>query len=260
MTEVPEHLLRRSQERRAALGLGGGDGAPEAPAGGSGGEPSNVPARAAAAEVAAPAAAVVAEPEPVKPLPPYVEASLRRPRVPTFAIPVLAALPLWALLYAGTLFQPHEELDPIVARGRTLYATNCSGCHGAAGQGGTGRPLGDVLKTFPDRADHIAWVENGSPAAGTPYGATGTPSQSGGFGPMPGFKDSLSAEDIAAIVRYEREVFGGEEPPAEGEAGSQAGTESDADTESEEAAGKGGNVGGDTSEDHGTGTTPAVQK
>jgi hypothetical protein len=39
MTEVPEHLLRRSRERRAALGKGpaptdGGDGAPEAAAGG----------------------------------------------------------------------------------------------------------------------------------------------------------------------------------------------------------------------------------
>ncbi|HEX6597326.1 MAG TPA: menaquinol-cytochrome c reductase cytochrome b subunit, partial [Acidimicrobiales bacterium] len=39
MTDVPEHLLKRSQERRAALGKpgaggGGGDGGPEAAAGG----------------------------------------------------------------------------------------------------------------------------------------------------------------------------------------------------------------------------------
>ena len=37
-------------------------------------------------------------------------------------------------------------------------------CHGASGQGGVGPRLagGEVLKTFPNIDDHIAWVTNGS--------------------------------------------------------------------------------------------------
>lgn len=261
MTDIPEHLLRRSQERRAALGLGGegGDAAPAAPAAGASGD-AGVPTTTAAAEVATPAAAVVAVPEPIAPPPPYVQASLRRPRVPTFAIPVLAALPVWALIYAGTFNQPAEQLDPVVARGKSVYAANCSGCHGAAGGGGSGRPLTSVIETFPDRADHIAWVVNGSPAAGTPYGAPGRAggqrlSQSDGYAAMPAFGESLSEEDIAAVVRYEREVLGGEEPGAEGAAegapdGSQTGAP-DAKagatgTDSQRAGGSGGNVGSST--------------
>jgi hypothetical protein len=53
MTEIPEHLLKRSQERRKALGLGGGeDGGEETPA-----EEAAPAAEAPAAEAAAPAAA-----------------------------------------------------------------------------------------------------------------------------------------------------------------------------------------------------------
>jgi menaquinol-cytochrome c reductase cytochrome b/c subunit len=51
MTEIPEHLLKRSQERRKALGLSGGEeGGEAAPA-------EETPAEAPAAEEAAPAAA-----------------------------------------------------------------------------------------------------------------------------------------------------------------------------------------------------------
>jgi hypothetical protein len=56
MTEIPEHLLKRSQERRKALGLPteGGEDAPaaDAPAGES--EPAEVPAVAAASDAPAP--------------------------------------------------------------------------------------------------------------------------------------------------------------------------------------------------------------
>jgi menaquinol-cytochrome c reductase cytochrome b/c subunit len=70
MTEVPEHLLRRSRERRKALGLpvpgeeggeGGGEAAPEAPAAATGepaaAAPAGAPAAAEADDTAAAAAA-----------------------------------------------------------------------------------------------------------------------------------------------------------------------------------------------------------
>jgi mono/diheme cytochrome c family protein len=228
VTEVPEHLLRRAKERRAAVSGGGGD----EPAATPGDAPGTATAASAVEPAAAaPAAAAPAVVEPPKPVSPSVAASLRRPRVPKFAIPVLVALPLWALIYAGTLTSS-APADPQLELGRSVYNNVCSGCHGATGGGGTGRNLHELLLTFPDAADHIAWVQNGSPAAGTPYGAADRPggqriAQSGGFSAMPGFADSLSEEEIAAVVRYERVEFGGEDPAA----GAAAGGESSGSTE-----------------------------
>jgi mono/diheme cytochrome c family protein len=230
VTEVPEHLLRRSKERRSAIGGGGGDSEPPA-------TPGDVPGPGAAAvepaggTSVAPAAAAPAEVEPPKPVPPYVAAALRRPKVPKYAIPVLAALPVWALIYAGAMVKSTTE-DPQIAEGRTLYAANCSGCHAADGTGGTGRNLHEVLLTFPDVKDHIAWIDNGSPDAGTPYGDPKRPggqriAGSGGYTTkMPGFKGTLTADQIAAIARYERVEFGGE--AADAEAGGSSGSSSTA--------------------------------
>jgi mono/diheme cytochrome c family protein len=211
VTEVPEHLLRRGAERRAAL-AGGGEGAPAAPS-----EAPGTAVQASAADTSGeeivPAAAPPAEAPPV-PVPPYVAAAMRRPRVPKFAIPVLAALPVWALVYAGAMASPPQSLDPELAQGQAIYAANCSSCHGADGGGGTGRPLGQVLLTFPDKADHIAWIHNGSPEPGTPYGDPNRPggqriAGSNGYTTrMPAFKTSLSDAEIAAVARYEREVIG----------------------------------------------------
>jgi mono/diheme cytochrome c family protein len=213
VTDVPEHLLRRSKAARDKAAGGSGD---------AGAEPSAPAAQASASEpgsevatTAAAAAPAVVEAPPT-PVPPYVAAAQRRPRVPRFAIPVLASLPVWALVYAGTLTKPASSLDPELAQGQKVYSSICSGCHGPAGEGGTGRPLGQVLKTFPNKADHIAWVHNGNVdlAPGTPYGdpKQGRTAHSGGYGTMPAFKDTLSDADIAAVVRYEREQIGGSEP------------------------------------------------
>src|SRR5690606_20077313 len=100
LTEIPEHLLKRSRERRAALGLGGG--APEAAPGGAeaaGGAPE--PA-AAAAPPAAPAPAAPVEeaaPEPPPPEPAHIQAAKRRKRIPYWAMTAVAALPLWGYVY-----------------------------------------------------------------------------------------------------------------------------------------------------------------
>jgi mono/diheme cytochrome c family protein len=165
---------------------------------------------------------VVAELPPPPPPPPYVQAALDRPRIPIYALGTLVLLPIWAFIYFGTLVPKPTELDPQLALGRDLYTSNCASCHGAEGQGGVGRPLDTVLLTFPNRADHLAWVHNGSPAPGTPYGDPNRPggqriSGQGVASAMPAFKGSLTDEQIDAIVRYERETFGGEKPPAPGD-------------------------------------------
>jgi mono/diheme cytochrome c family protein len=160
-----------------------------------------------------------------------VAAALARPKVPRWAVPVLAALPLWALIYAGSLYIPSAaDADPVLKEGEGIYLQQCSGCHGGAGGGGQGRPLadGEVLLTFPDPQDHIAWVTGGSASVGVgnPYG---DPKRPGGQhvagetagGQMPAFGGTLSADEIVAVVRYEREVLSGEteDPLASGDTG-----------------------------------------
>jgi mono/diheme cytochrome c family protein len=97
------------------------------------------------------------------------------------------------------------------AEGAGVY-TQCVACHGADGSGGAGPAFagGAVLATFPSGScsDHQEWVRLGT--AGWPdatYGANGKPV--GGFGLMPSFA-SMSDEDLAAVVLYERVQFGGQ--------------------------------------------------
>lgn len=211
MTEVPEHLLRRARERRAAL-----SGGESAPAGGEAPPPSGAAGTPAVADapVATPAVPAAAPaPEPVAPPhPSYIaEVAVRRTRLPVWIVPVLFLLPFWGILYAGAFGDrtPHEVVDPLVL-GQDVYArAGCSTCHGAQGQGGVGPALqnADSVKTFPDEADHIAWVRTGSASfAGQTYG---DPGREGGprkaAGTMPGFQGQLTEEEIAAVVKFERE-------------------------------------------------------
>src|SRR5690606_23239928 len=88
VTEIPEHLLKRSKERRAALGLptDGGD-APAATPAAATPAASSPETPAAAAPPAKPAApATPAAPPPPKPDPPYVAAAKRRRRIPFWAM------------------------------------------------------------------------------------------------------------------------------------------------------------------------------
>lgn len=217
MTEIPEHLLQRSRERRAALGGGGGDageGSAEAPSAAAPAESSSTDVEPAAA---APAPAAAAAPVPAvveEELSPMFVAdqAIRRTKIPMWAVPVLLLLPFWAILYAGAFGERgHEEpVDPAVL-GPQVYTAQCAGCHGGAGEGGSGPALAGeaAAKTFPDEADHIAWVQEGSlgKAKGTPYGAA---DREGGqrtvqVAGMPGFAGVLSPAEIDAVVQFERE-------------------------------------------------------
>jgi len=222
MAQVPDYLLERSRERRAALGLppyGAPPGAaPEAPAEGAAApapaEGGAAPAPAAAeapvpatAAASAPAVAI-AEPE----VPEYFVPPAARSGIPGWVLPVLAILPIWAFAYVGALSPPSTKapvLTPL-QQGAALYAKNCSPCHGAKGEGGVGPALagGDAKITFPNEADHIAWVNTGSQSKkGQTYG---DPARPGGqrvakVGGMPAFKGTLSDEEIKNVVTFERD-------------------------------------------------------
>lgn len=235
MTEVPEHLLKRSRDRRAALGLGGAGGeeaaAPSKPeATGAEVEPA---ATAAATAAAKPAAATPAEVETKapEPLPPYVEAALTRKRIPFWVMPVLAILPVWAILYAGSLSPAKVGKVSELDLGAEVYAARCASCHGGGGGGGVGRPLsgGEVLKTFPDIESMIEFVAIGSDGFGMGNGY-GDPNREGGQhvvgsyngNKMPAFRDVLTDEELFAVVRHERETLSGEK--LEGKAAGEGGT------------------------------------
>lgn len=219
MTEVPEHLLRRSRERREALGLAPPSG--EAPAG----EPESgtqgmstatpeAPATAAAAAEPKPAAAqpaVVegdAEPEaPVPALSPAAEAAVRT-RIPVWVMPVLVILPFWGVFYVGAFGD--RTVKKVVTPQEVYAKGGCSSCHGAQGEGGTGPPLagGQSKLTFPTEEEHINWVKQGSGAVtGQMYGNPARPGGQRGpaTGGMPGFSGQLSEEEIRLVVQYERD-------------------------------------------------------
>jgi hypothetical protein len=201
VTEVPEHLLKRSKERRAAIG---GEEAPasETPA-----------AEAVEAAPAAPepvAAAVAATPEPAPapaPMRPEVAAAVGRKKIPFWALPVLVFLPLWAYVYQATLEPaPTGELTPVEQGGLVYH--ECAACHGGGGAGSASAPaLDGVRETWPDYRDHMLWVKLGSigwQEYSDTYGANEKPIKTG----MPAHA-TMSDADLALVVLYERVSFGG---------------------------------------------------
>ena len=80
--------------------------------------------------------------------------------------------------------------DPVLAQGQQIYKANCASCHGQAGGGGLGPKLaGLVAKKYPNIADQEAVITNGRSS-------------------MPKFGGRLSATEINAVARYEREALG----------------------------------------------------
>jgi mono/diheme cytochrome c family protein len=213
VTEIPEHLLKRSRERRSAIGGGGGEeatgSAPAAPTATPAASPAAVPA---SREVAAPVAA-----PPPKPDPPYIRAAKSRRKIPYWAMLVLALLPIWAFMYVRSVQDQSVAVEGPRSLGEEAYAS-CSGCHGGQGQGGSGRQLseGEVLKTFPAIEDQLRWIALGTDkykAAGVQsYGSPqreGGPHLTGSFGVMPGWSGELTDAEILAVSCYIRYDLGG---------------------------------------------------
>jgi len=129
-----------------------------------------------------------------------------RARLPYWVMPLFAAIPVFGFFYfQGYQPRPVEApKDPLVLGAELYKAQGCSGCHGAGGEGGVGPKLaeGEVKLDFPDEKDHIAWVKAGSqPKVGQVYNARGRVAAGG----MPAFGGRLSDEELAAVVKYERE-------------------------------------------------------
>ena len=161
MTEIPEHLLKRSRERRSAIGQGGDSEAPAADAAKPPRRPRCQPLppaprgdrpvgthRCAGRAPAAP---------PVKPDPPYVVAAKqRRKKIPFWAMATLSLMPdLGVHLRPCADRRSRRHRGPL-GDGVEVYS-NCAGCHGADGGGGVGYAFtdGEVLATFPHIADQI---------------------------------------------------------------------------------------------------------
>jgi len=215
VTEIPEHLLRRSRERRAALGLGGDEAPAGSPAPTAEGE-APVPATPSPSTPAAPPPRAPrpapAAPPPPKPDPPYIAAAKNRRRIPFWAMPVVGLLPLWAYMYARGLEPPEKKVTGPVASGQAIYASKCSSCHGTTGEGGVGYELnnGEVLLTFPDIKQHFAFVYTGNkPYGGQAYGSgRHIGGQRGVPGAMPAWGQADGGEltdvQILEVVCYER--------------------------------------------------------
>lgn len=207
MTEIPEHLLERSKARRAALGLlkDGEVASSAAPVKAAGA----APAAAASSGPVAKAAAAAAPVKKIEPPAPYVLAALNRKRAPYWASFCLLFLPIWAILYVGTLERPPQREAGVLGAGSSAYSAKCASCHGGSGQGGVGTALnqGSVVATFPNAADHLWWLINGSAAVskGDNYGSPDRPGgQRVSAGGMPAWAAGLTAKEIVEVVYYER--------------------------------------------------------
>lgn len=224
MTEIPEHLLKRSRDRRA--GGSSGDG----PA--SSGSESTVPATVPAAGAATPApraeASVPATP-PAKPDAPYVAAAKSRAKIPSWAMLTLSLLPLFLFMYVRGLQPQKAEATGPIALGIENYGT-CASCHGGDGGGGAGRVFsgGEALKTFPHIEDMLLWTYAGTEAWEAAGIATyGDPDREGGAhaprsyngSPMPAqgatYGGALTEYEILGVVCHIRYDLAGADETAE---------------------------------------------
>lgn len=122
-----------------------------------------------------------------------------------------AAAEAWAIDFESIAALEFDGNVADAQRGAALYNAYCARCHTAgysaglaftqsAGSGAFGPSLRDgrSVTQFPDEADHLAFVINGS-VNGQLYGVNGI-----GRGWMPGFGTVLSEEDLMLIVKFER--------------------------------------------------------
>jgi mono/diheme cytochrome c family protein len=210
VTEIPEHLLKRSAAARARSSGADASADSATPSATAASTPSATPATVS---TAAPAVAP-APPAPVSPAPvpdiPVVAAAKARNRVPSWAMFGLAILPIWAFMYVRSLTPSVVEATGPVGDGEQVWA-KCSSCHGGAGQGGSGRPVndGEVYLTFPYIEDQLNLVYTGSEAyslAGVgPYGdaSRGHLNYQGAWMPAKGGA-ALTDAEVLAVVCYTR--------------------------------------------------------
>lgn len=246
MVEIPEYLLKRSQEAKAKAqgGAAAGDSgddtsateadapaspAAEAPAPTPEPEATPEPAAqpvAAEAESVALAPAASAPPAVAATEPPKIYAPASQPtgthhgyrgaKVPGWLYPAYILIPILAIgLLLSVLRVSNEEAasaGPSLPGGAE-YAAQCAACHGPDGGGGVGPAMKDTHTVFPDPALHFAWVKDQANTHSGPYGADNKGNAGKGSvpGAMPKFSGSMSDDQIWDVVIYERVTFGGED-------------------------------------------------
>ena len=172
VTEIPEHLLKRSRDRRAALGLGGGERGrrrrgcpgrrrrpPPAPRPRRGG-------RRRAGRPGRPQGGGRGPPRHRRrsPIRRTSRPPSRRQKIPFWAMAALSLMPIWLFMYVRSLTEPPEvAAGPARRRRRGLRHLRQSAT-ARSGEGGVGRPFaeGEVLKTFPHIEDQLRFVYFGT--------------------------------------------------------------------------------------------------
>ena len=232
MTEIPEHLLKRSRERRSAIGKGGDNAASDASAdSGSGAATPATTTPAAPAAAPAPtgpaprtAAPEPAAPEPPKPDPVYVQAAKQRRKIPWWAMATLSLMPVWGFMYWRALTETTETAEGPIGLGAEIYASNCASCHGGGGEGGVGYAFtgGEILLSYPNIEDQLRYVYYGTSQynlaevdiPGNPD-RPGGPHVTGELGVMPGFAGQITDYQLLGAVCHERYTLGGADPSDE---------------------------------------------
>jgi mono/diheme cytochrome c family protein len=234
VTEIPEHLLKRSRERRAAIGQGGdagaSDGAASTPASTPANTAASAPATVAAGSSGPPArtgAPAPEAPKPPKPDPIYVTAAKQRRKVPWWAMATLGLMPVWGFIYVRALTEGTVEAEGPLGVGAEVYGS-CAGCHGGDGGGGVGYAFagGEVLDTFPNIEDQLRYVYWGTGEYNlAAIAIPGSPDRPGGahvtgaLGVMPQQGEAagggLTDYEILGVVCHERYALGGADPTSE---------------------------------------------
>jgi mono/diheme cytochrome c family protein len=222
VTEIPEHLLKRSKAARTQAE--GGTAPTQSAAAAPTATPAEAPAVTPAVQAQAAAPAVPAGPPPPKPDIPVVAAAKARQKIPFWAFATLSTLPLWTFMYVRAVTPSVEKIAGPLGEGAVVY-NSCSTCHGSRGEGGIGYQVSqlEVIKTFPRIEDQLRWIYAGSEA----YAAAGVenygdPKRVGaahitkarGVMPQQGAKygGSLTEAQILAVVCHERYTLGGADP------------------------------------------------
>ena len=230
VTEIPEHLLKRSRERRAAIGQGGDAGASDGAAAAPAATPATTEkavAPAAATSSGPPARSGPPSPDkvtPPNPDPAYVPAAKQHRKVPWWAMATLGLMPVWGFMYVRALTEAPEVVEGPLGIGAEQYGS-CAACHGAAGGGGVGYAFsgGEVLATFPNIEDQLRYVYWGTGeynlAGVEVYGnpdREGGPHLTNGLGVMPqqgsAAGGGLTDYEILGVVCHERYTLGGADP------------------------------------------------
>ena len=222
MTEIPEHLLKRSKAARAQAEGGAPAGrrrrgCPRRPAAAAATTASTSPA------VPTPAAppAAPAGPPPPKPDIPVVAAAKARKKIPFWAFATLSTLPLWAFMYVRALTPSADAIAGPLGDGATVY-TGCSSCHGSRRRGWRRLPVlaGRGAQDVPAHRGPAALGRTPAPRRTSRPGVEiyGDPNRAGGAhiakakGVMPAQAGQLTEAQILAVVCHERFTLGRRRP------------------------------------------------